>query len=132
MPPGPIDTAALLQRYEAEMRRDAWVPGLPAQQLPDVTRYYDAAQREALIMWHRFAPADAEQIVARELEFFADAADFTWKIYAGDEPGNLAAVLEACGMRHEGDTTLMMAATDALAAMPVSYTHLTLPTILRV
>lgn len=101
------------------MRRDAWVPGLPAHQLPEVTRYYDAKMRETLIMWHRFGAEDTERVVARELEFFAGAADLNWKIYDGDEPSNLAAALEANGLRGDEFNSLMVCDAKRMALLPL-------------
>jgi hypothetical protein len=109
----------MLRRYEVEMRRDAWVPGLPTQQLPEVTRYYDAAMREALVMWHRFDEKDTERVVERELEFFANAADLNWKIYDGDAPANLAGALEKSGLKADEGHSLMVCAAADLAAQPL-------------
>ncbi|MBL8518573.1 MAG: GNAT family N-acetyltransferase [Betaproteobacteria bacterium] len=114
------ERAALLALYETEMRRDAWVPGLPAHRLSDVTRYHDAARREVLIMWHRFAAVDAETIVRRELDHFRGSGGFTWKVYADDAPENLPDVLMAAGMKLErGEVNaLMVAPAEALARTP--------------
>lgn len=111
---------ALLALYAAEMRRDACVPGLATHQLADVTRYHDDARREVLIMWHRFDAAEAEAVVRRELDHFRDAGGFTWKVYADDEPGNLARVLQHAGMQVERgeEVALMVAPAAAMAAPP--------------
>lgn len=115
------ERAQLLALYDAEMRRDAWVPGLPTHQLADVTRYHDDARREVLIMWHRFAAQDAEAIVRRELDYFQGSGGFTWKVYADDEPRNLPTVLEAAGMSIERgeEVGLMVAPAAVIAAPPV-------------
>lgn len=113
-----IHKTELLARYDEEMRRDAYVPGLPVQRLPEVSRYYDPQQREVLLMWHHFAAADAERLVARELAFFAGAAAFTWKVYAEDEPASLPSVLAAAGLKAEGEAALMVCPVDALCAQP--------------
>lgn len=105
-----FDTRALLAQYGADMRRDAFVPGLNKHLLGDVTRYYDAARREALIMWHRFGVVDAAAIVARELAFFSATRSFTWKVYAEDAPDNLSATLLGAGLRVEADCSLMVRA----------------------
>jgi GNAT superfamily N-acetyltransferase len=109
----------LLRRYEIDMRRDAWVPGLPTHQLPEVTRYYDAKMREVLIMWHRFGADETEHVVARELAFFANAADINWKIYEGDAPSSLAAALEAQGLHGDEGHSLMVCDAETMAALPL-------------
>jgi GNAT superfamily N-acetyltransferase len=116
-----VERAALLALYEAELRRDAWVPGLPAHKLADVSRYYDEAQREVLIMWHQFTAAEAEAIVRRELDFFKGSGGFTWKVYANDEPRNLPDVLLSAGMEVERgvEDTLMVARSGDMASPPV-------------
>ncbi len=110
----------MLALYEAEMRRDARVPGLPVHKLADVSRYHDSERREVLIMWHRFPAEDAEAIVRRELDYFQGAGGFTWKVYAEDEPRNLPAVLEAAGMEVERgvEDALMIAPAVAVAQAP--------------
>lgn len=117
----PDDRAALLARYQQEMRRDAWVPGLATHTLADVTRYHDDAQREVLIMWHQFAAADADAIVRRELAYFHGSGGFTWKVYAEDEPRNLPDVLLAAGMQVERgvEDALMVAPAAEMALQPV-------------
>jgi GNAT superfamily N-acetyltransferase len=119
------ERARLLALYEIEMRRDAWVPGLATHPLADVTRYHDAARREVLIMWHRFAAVEAEAVVRRELDYFKGSGGFTWKVYAGDEPRNLPDVLLAAGMEVERgeEVTLMVAPAAAMAAAPVLPPH---------
>ena len=112
-----FDQDALLARYQDEMRRDGYVPGLPKQQLADVTRYCDAKQREALIMWHQFAPEDTARIVARELAHFASCDSFTWKVYADDMPANLSTVLQTAGFTAETESALMVCAVDKLLAI---------------
>jgi len=114
---------ALLALYEAELRRDAWVPGLPLERLPEVSRYYDAAQRETLIMWHRFDAADTETIVQRELAHFRNAGGFAWKVYAEDGPANLVDCLIANGLtseRGEADGLMVAPAADMAIAFPLS------------
>lgn len=107
--------AALWAAYCQEMRRDAWVPGLPAERLPEVTRYCDSQMREALIMWHDF-PADmAEQVARRELACFERAAGFAWKIYAGDRPPNLPDILGRLGLVAEEACALMVARAGDIA-----------------
>lgn len=114
------ERARLLALYVAELRRDAWVPGMRCERLADVSRYYDRAQREVLIMWHDLAGADAAAVVRRELDYFREAGGFTWKIYAGDQPTDLREVLLAAGLRdeHEVEDALMVAPADAMAAPP--------------
>lgn len=114
------ERAALRALYEAEMRRDAWVPGLATHKLSDVTRYHDEACREVLIMWHRFPAEDAEAVVRRELNHFRDAGGFTWKVYAEDEPRNLPDVLLAAGMKLErNEVNALMVAPATAMARPV-------------
>ncbi|MDX2218284.1 MAG: GNAT family N-acetyltransferase [Burkholderiales bacterium] len=114
------ERAELLELYVAEMRRDAWVPGMRCEKLADVSRYYDRAQREVLIMWHDLARADAAAVVRRELDHFRDAGGFTWKVYAGDPPTDFREVLLAAGLRdeHEVEDVLMVASADAMAVPP--------------
>lgn len=112
----------LLARYEAELRRDAWVPGLPLERLPEVSRYADAAQREALIMWHRFDAADTEAIVRRELAHFRNAQGFAWKVYEDDAPANLVECLVAHGLqseRGEADALMVAPAADMAIEYPL-------------
>jgi predicted GNAT family N-acyltransferase len=111
-----FDQAALLAHYQVEMRRDGYVPGLPQQQLAEVTRYCDAKQREALIMWHHFAAEATARVVARELAYFASSEAFTWKVYADDAPANLPTVLQAAGFTAEIESALMVCAVDKLLA----------------
>lgn len=97
------------------MRRDAFVPGLPAQRLDDVTRYVDPGGREGLVMWHSFPPASCAAVVAREIGFFfAAVRSFNWKVYGGDEPGNLPRVLEAHGLRSMRIDHLLVAPASAV------------------
>lgn len=114
------ERARLLALYVAEMRRDAWVPGMRCEKLADVSRYYDPAQREVLIMWHDLAGADSAAVVRRELEHFRDAGGFTWKVYAGDLPEDLPQVLLDAGLRdeHEVEDILMVAGAAAMAVPP--------------
>lgn len=114
------ERARLRALYLAEMRRDAWVPGMRCERLADVSRYYDRAQREVLIMWHDFAGADAAAVVRRELAHFRDAGGFTWKVYEGDQPADMREVLLAAGLRdeHEVEDVLMVAPADAVAVPP--------------
>lgn len=115
-----MDRLALLRAYDEDMRRDAWVPGLPAQRMPELTRYYDAGQREVLVMWHAFGADQAERIVERELAFFGQAGAINWKIYDGDEPANLAQVLRARGFVPEEESALMTCPTESLASLPLA------------
>lgn len=115
---GAAERSMLLAVYELDMRRHAWVPGLPVERLADVSRYYDPAMREVLIMWHHFAESEAEQIVQRELAFFTNAQGFTWKLYAGDGPANLAQVFERHGMRADEECALMVARARDIADQP--------------
>lgn len=114
------ERSVLLAAYNLDMRRHAWVPGLPVERLADVSRYYDAAMREALIMWHDFPAEEAETVVRRELDFFARAQGFTWKFYAGDGPANLPDVFAAHGMQADEECALMMARAADTAAQPES------------
>jgi hypothetical protein len=111
-----FDRTSLLARYQIEMRRDGYVPGLPKQQLADVTRYCDAKNREALIMWHQFLPEDTAHVVARELAYFASSESLTWKVYADDMPANLPAVLQDNGFSAKFESALMVCAVDKLIA----------------
>jgi GNAT superfamily N-acetyltransferase len=108
----------LLAAYQLDMRRHAWVPGLPVERLADVSRYYDADMREALIMWHDFPAEVAESVVQRELAFFANAQGFTWKLYAGDGPPNLREVFERNGMQADEECALMVARAEDIASQP--------------
>lgn len=114
------ERARLRALYLAEMRRDAWVPGMRCERLADVSRYYDRAQREVLIMWHDFAGADAAAVVRRELAHFRDAGSFTWKVYDGDLPENFRQVLLDAGLHDEREVedVLMVAGADAMAVPP--------------
>jgi hypothetical protein len=116
-----LERTKLLALYTSEMRRDAWVPGLALERLPEVSRCADAAQREALIMWHHFAAADTEAVVRRELDHFKEAKGFVWKVYVQDSPANLEACLLAHGLqpeRSEPDT--LLAAPAAALAEPIT------------
>src|SRR6185295_14646683 len=109
----------LLRLYDDHLRRDAALPGMTAQKLPEVTRYADPAGREGLIMWHSFAEENSEEIVAREFKSFAKPLDaFTWKVYANDEPRGLPRLLEKSGMKVERLSSLMVCEASKAAELP--------------
>jgi len=117
---GRVERASLLRLYESDMRRAAFVPRLRAQQLPELKRYVDAGNREALIMWHHFPAAEAARIVARELAHFASVGDFAWKIYDGDQPDLLAALLSDAGLRARENASLLVQSTHDLSALSLA------------
>lgn len=124
-----FDQASLLSRYQIELRRDGYVPGLLKQQLADVTRYCDAKNREALIMWHHFAAEDTASIVARELAHFASSDSFTWKVYADDMPANLPTVLQAEGLTAKTESALMVCSVEKLLAISLPPSEVDIQTL---
>jgi hypothetical protein len=95
-----LNRQKILTLYDAHLRRDAFIPGMPNQQLPEVTRYVDRLGLQGLVLWHRFDTAEAPGIVEREIEHFSSsAAEFTWKVYTDDHPEQLPALLEQAGMQ---------------------------------
>ena len=118
-----LNRQEILKLYDAHLRRDAYVPGMPNQQLPEVARYIDRLGLEGLIMWHRFDAADAPRIVAREIEYFsAAAAEFTWKVYADDQPEQLPSLLEQAGMKAARLDTAMICEVSKAAEIACSST----------
>lgn len=109
-----MDHQWVLESYTAHMRRDAHVPGMTSQQLPEITRYLDSKGREGLIMWHEFDETQAVKIVERELAYFTQAAQsFNWKVYAEDKPDSLAALLEKGGLKTGPTNALMLCEAQA-------------------
>jgi hypothetical protein len=103
----PAWRAAILARFDAEMRRDPpAVPGVRYERSDDIVR---ARGTSNWIVWWSLTADDAPAVAAREARTFAlGGASLEWKLYAHDEPPNMAAALQAAGFVAEESETLMV------------------------
>lgn len=97
-------TRDLAEHYNRTMRRDAIVPGLMREAGPCTVRYTQARGSVRFVLWHHFAAADVERVVADEIALArARVQALIWRVHAEDEPRELGAHLRSVGFSH--DTT---------------------------
>src|SRR5204862_887988 len=81
--------------YTSQLRREAWVPGMDAERLDDVTRHVDRGGREGEILWCRVGDGQADAFIAREVAHFSTRVRrLHWKVYAEDRQWGMGAALE--------------------------------------
>ena len=93
----------LLDRFEHQVRRQP--QGARVERLEDVIRVLDAGWTG--VVWSRLDEADADAVIAREVERFAGFGPWEWKLSSHDEPGDLAVRLEAAGFVRGGQEALL-------------------------
>lgn len=95
----------LLARFDSQLRRQPRWPG--AQHADGVIRM--VADDWGGILWSDFSAEDADAVIAREVEFFAERPGWEWKTYSYDRPADLPHRLRAAGFVPEDQETLLIA-----------------------
>lgn len=118
-PAGRFDAAAVLARYDAQLRRDAraGIPGARVERDGPVVRWVadDPAGWEAVI-FSDVDTANADEVIAGQLAYFRERGRrFEWKHHSYDLPADLADRLRAAGLQPEPAEALMVAETATLS-----------------
>lgn len=119
-----MDNDAVLAAFDRQMRRDApsFGSGGQVERGADVVRQVGGGSSAGAggsgwsgVIWSdlRVETADAA-IEAQIAHFSALRREFEWKLYAHDQPGDLAERLRAAGFTPEPDETLMVAPVEEL------------------
>ncbi len=115
---GAMDHAAVLALYDREMREGARPDGPAAriERAGGVVRQIADASGWNGVLWSGLDAAGADRAIREQIARFTGLErDFEWKLYAHDEPADLAARLFAAGFRAEPAETLMVAEVAGLA-----------------
>ncbi len=113
-----MDHAAVLALYDREMRGGARPdgPGARIERAGGVVRQIADASGWNGVLWSGLDAAGADRAIREQIARFTGLErDFEWKLYAHDEPADLAARLLAAGFRAEPAETLMVAEVAGLA-----------------
>lgn len=103
----PAWRTAILERFDAEMRRDP--PAVADVRYERSGGLVRARGVTNWIVWWTVAARDAVDVAVREAQTFGRiGAPLEWKLYAHDEPPNMAAALERAGFIVEETETLMV------------------------
>lgn len=102
----------LLARFDAQVRRRPPWPG--TERADRVLRM--VGDGWAGVIWSDLDAADADAVIAREIERFAGRGRWEWKLYSYDQPADLADRLLAAGFEPEPEETLLVA---AIADLPL-------------
>ena len=104
----------LLDQFEHQVRHQP--QGTRVERLEDVIRVFDDAWTG--VAWSRLGDADADAVIAREVERFAGLGPWEWKVSSHDQPDDLAVRLEAAGfVRGGGEALLACEITELLPAV---------------
>ncbi|MBQ1093932.1 GNAT family N-acetyltransferase [Streptomyces sp. B93] len=114
-----MDTAAVLARYDREMREGARPdgPGARVERSAGVVRQVAPAHGWNGVLWSGLdADTDVDEVIAEQIARYAALGHaFEWKLYGHDGPAGLGERLRAAGFVPEGEETLLVAETAAIA-----------------
>lgn len=102
-----MDPKAVLTSFDLQMRRDA--PGIRDGQVVRQDGAWSGVQ------WSDLDESTADEAIAAQVKHFGDRP-FEWKLYAHDQPADLAQRLLAAGFTAEPQETVMVAEIAALPA----------------
>ncbi|MBL1084614.1 GNAT family N-acetyltransferase [Streptomyces actinomycinicus] len=113
-----MDHSAVLALYDRVMREGALPdgPGARIERAGAVVRQVAGPQGWNGVLWSGLDAKGADRAVREQItRFTALGRDFEWKLYAHDEPADLATRLLAAGFRAEPEETLMIGEVAGLA-----------------
>lgn len=114
-----MDHEVVLGLFDRQMRRDALAddPGARVERVGDVVRQVGAGNDDWNgVVWSDLNEATADAAIAAQIRYFASLGrEFEWKLYAHDQPGDLAGRLRAAGFSPEPEETVMVARISDLS-----------------
>src|SRR5688572_20224191 len=103
------ELAAILRHYDSQMRVSHEPPGMRREESDCVVRLIDLRGKEGSIIYSRLQGRDVREVVRREIEYFKKLGqDFEWKVFAHDDPPELAELLQTMGFETEAREALMV------------------------
>ncbi|MDT0346889.1 GNAT family N-acetyltransferase [Streptomyces litchfieldiae] len=114
-----MDQEAVLALFDRQMRREAPADtaGARVERVNGVVRQADATGGWNGVLWSGLTADSADAAIAAQVRHFAALGrEFEWKLYAHDEPADLAARLLAARFTPEPTESLMVAEAADLAA----------------
>src|SRR5688572_9783705 len=104
-----LEDAAILRRYDEQMRLAFELPGMRREESECVVRRIDLQGREGMVIFSRLQGRNVREVVQREIEFFEELPqDFEWKAFAHDQPPDLIEQLRGMGFDPEEPEALMV------------------------
>ncbi|KUH39151.1 MULTISPECIES: GNAT family N-acetyltransferase [Streptomyces] len=113
-----MDEEAVRALYDRWMRREARPDGsgCRVERVGEVVRQTGPAEAWNGVLWSALTAGTADRAVEEQIRHYtALGRDFEWKLYAHDEPADLADRLVAAGFRAEPREALMVAGTAGAA-----------------
>lgn len=114
-----MDHDAVLALFDRQMRQNARAedPGARIEKIDGVVRQVGASGDDwSGVLWSDLTDETADAAIAAQVEHFGSLGRaFEWKLYAHDQPTDLAERLLAAGFRAEPEETLMVAQVDGLS-----------------
>ena len=104
-----LEDAALLRRYDEQMRLTFELPGMRREESECVVRRIDPKGREGMVIFSRLQECNVREVIQQEIKYFnALAQDFEWKAFAHDYPPDLIGQLRGMGFDAEEPEALMV------------------------
>lgn len=104
-----LEDAAILRRYDEQMRLTFELPGMRREESECVVRLIDLKCKEGMVIFSRLRGRNVREVVQQEIECFKELAqDFEWKVFAHDHPPDLIEQLRGTGFETEAPEALMV------------------------